>query len=187
MKFSTVAVMGFAGLMAVLGGVTPVAAADKSLNLEAGYQFQREISEGEGTNLPSGFNVAVTYPVNTNIDVVGQFDWSRKSYFDFGVDGTVKVSTFGGGIRWSSRTNMNMTPFVQVLGGARRASGTVECACGEIDSYSETKGMVQVGGGVSGPINKKLNWLGQFDYRRIFSDPGSNSIRFVAGVQVKLK
>jgi hypothetical protein len=187
MKWSTGVVVGIAGLMALISSATPSSAQDKRSGFEAGYQFQREMSEGESVNLPAGFNVAVTYPVNSNVDVVGQFDWSRKSESAFGVDVTMKLATFGGGVRWSSRTNMNVTPFVQVLGGASRASGDASIGGISTGSGSETKGMLQLGGGVSGPISKTVNWLGQFDYRRIFADPGANTIRFVAGVQVKLK
>ena len=79
---------------------------------------------------------------------------------------------------------MNVTPFAQVVAGAARFAASSDLFAIE---DSETKGMVQLGGGVAGPINPKLDWLAQFDYRRVFSESGTNAIRFVAGVRLKLK
>ena len=47
--------------------------------------------------------------------------------------------------------------------------------------------MFQLGGGVAFPLSGIWSGIGQIDYRRIFSDPGTNSVRIVLGVRATLK
>ena len=179
-------------LLLLLGAAVPVAGQSKSPDLTLAYQFQRFPGGGDvSSNVPGGFNVDVSYPIQGDLRVVGQFDWSRKteSQSALGVtaEATATNSVFGGGVRWGSHVSMDYTPYVHVLVGAARSSGSVSVGSRELFSGSDTDAIVQVGGGVTVPINKKVSAVGQFDYRRIFtSDEGTNSIRVVGGIRVIL-
>jgi hypothetical protein len=187
-RISTASV-GFITLLAV-SIVRPVVAQD----LSAGYQFQRLFAGGDSLNLPAGFNVDFSVRVLADFSVLGQFDWSRKTetrdIFGTTVEGTSTFSTFGGGVRWTSHANPNVTPFIHVVAGATHESDTGKIAgvsFGGAD-FSATDAMVQVGGGGAVLLNKTVSAVGQFDYRRIFTkDPGTNSIRFVGGIRFMIK
>src|SRR5262245_12077509 len=87
-------------LLVIIAGVVPAVAAEKSLDVSAGYQFQRLSGGGDSENAPMGFNVDVAFPIAKDLGVVGQVDWSRKSFSDLGVDASEKFTFFGGGVRW---------------------------------------------------------------------------------------
>jgi hypothetical protein len=168
------------------GAAMPLAAQELTL----AYQFQR-ISVDEGLNMPMGFNVDAAVPFGTgNMSVFGQFDWSRKSESDEELDisGSTTLSTFGGGIRWSAMTTSQATPFLDVLFGVVR--NTEKCEIGGVDfceGDSGTNALLQFGGGVAVPINAECSFVGQADYRRIFTEgAGTNTFRFVAGVRIRL-
>ena len=181
------------GAVLAVGAAMPAAAQDVSL----GYQFQRLSGGGESENLPMGFNVDASGPFGSgNLSVVGQFDWSRKTASDSsaGVNssGSVTVSLFGGGVRWSSMSNPKATSFVQGLIGVARSKFSLSCEvagvnfCAGFDE-STTDMAIQIGGGVAVPLNAKASVVGQVDFRRLFTEgEGTNSIRFVGGVRIKL-
>jgi hypothetical protein len=180
----------FAGAIAL--AAVPASAQEVSL----GYQWQRISVDDESESLPLGFNIDVAGPISPTLDIVGQLDWSRKSesetIFGTSVDTTISLTTFGGGIRWSSRANPSMTPFVQALFGATRTSfscevGGVDCDDFIGDDTSSTDPMFQIGGGVAIPMGA-WSAVGQIDYRRIFAeDEGANSIRLVFGVRLGIR
>jgi hypothetical protein len=173
-----------------VGAVGPVFAQD----LSVGYQFQRLFAAGDSLNLPAGFNVDISAPIFGNLSVVGQFDHSRKieSKVILGttLEGTSTFSTFGGGVRWTSRANPSATPFIQLVVGATRESDSGKIAGVSFSGadFSATDAMVQVGGGIAEPLSRRLSAIGQFDYRRIFTkDPGTNSIRLVGSLRFIIK
>ena len=180
----------FAGAIAL--AAVPASAQEVSL----GYQWQRISVDDESESLPLGFNIDVAGPISPTLDIVGQLDWSRKSesetIFGTSVDTTISLTTFGGGIRWNSRANPSMTPFVQALFGATRTSfscevGGVDCDDFIGDDTSSTDPMFQIGGGVAIPMGA-WSAVGQIDYRRIFAeDEGANSIRLVFGVRLGIR
>jgi hypothetical protein len=174
--------------MLLFGGIwsAPAAAQD----FELGYQFQRVTGDG-GFNAPLGFTAALAYPIRPNIDVVGQFDWSRHSeseeVFGTDFDSSVNLTTFGGGARWSHRENPDLTPFVQALFGVTHASFSGSIDGDEVDEDSDTQPMFQLGGGVALPIRENITGLAQIDYRRIFTEgEGTNALRIVAGIRLAL-
>ena len=136
-------------------------------------------------------------PIPGNLDVVGQFDWSRWSesadIFGTSVSASANFTTFGGGIRWSSLASPRVTPFVQGLFGATRVTFGCDVTgfdCERIleefsgQDASATDLMFQFGGGVAIPLG---GWsvVGQFDYRRFFAEDESiSSIRFVGGIRL---
>ena len=184
-------VSALAGIAVVLIASAVPASAQ---NVSFGYQFQHlSVGGGQqvdipGFDMPVGFNVDAGLPVGSGVSIVGQYDYSRKSesevVFGTSVHGTINVSTFGGGLRWSAPLP-NLAPFVDVLFGGTHFSANGNVAGVEIASGSETDPMLQIGGGVAVPLSGILSVLGQFDYRRVFTDEeGTNSIRFVAGIRV---
>ena len=179
-----------AAILSLVGLAAPAAAQNKA-DVDIGYQFQRLSFEGDSLNLPAGFNVDVAGKILRNLSLVGQVDWSRRSVSEsaFGITakGSVNLTTFGGGIRWSSTANPNITPFVQGLVGASHGSVSASIAGEELFSESGTNAMVQVGGGVAFPSAKRVGAVAQFDYRRIFEEGGGgNAIRFVFGIRIKV-
>ncbi|HEV3217668.1 MAG TPA: outer membrane beta-barrel protein [Vicinamibacterales bacterium] len=184
--------IGAVGLMTVFvaGAVRPVLAQDFSV----GYQFQRLFATGDSLNLPAGFNVDVSGSILGHLSVVGQFDWSRKTESNVilgtTLEGTSTLSTFGGGVRWTSLSNPNATPFIHLVVGATHESDTGKIAGVSFSAAnaSTTDAMVQVGGGVALPLTKSVSAVVQFDYRRILTkDPGTNSMRIVGGIRFKIR
>jgi len=160
-----------APVVLLVGMVTPAMA---QTEVGVGYQWQHLSCSGcEGVNMPFGLNFDVGGRVMPNLDVIGQVDWSRKSESSV----TENLTAFGGGIRWNAATMSTAKPFIDVLVGAAHDS---------VEGFSQTKGMIQLGGGVAFPLNAKWSGVGQIDYRRFFTDPGTNSIRLVFGVRTSL-
>ena len=189
------------GVVVVFGAITMAAVPAMAQEISIGYQWQNVlIGEDEELgldccNAPFGINFDAAFPITPAIDVVGQLDWSRWSdseiIFGTGVDFSASFTTFGGGIRWSQRGNPSATPFVHALLGAVHTSFACEVAsidCDDVigEDLSSTDFMMQFGGGVVIPVGG-VGVVGQFDYRRFFyEDEGKNSIRFVAGIRVRL-
>jgi hypothetical protein len=197
------------GIAVIFGAITLAAIPASAQDISIGYQWQQfsfdlddevDVFVDDSLTAPLGFNIDVAGPITSALDVFGQFDWSRQSEgFDiFGEDfeSTWNFTTFGGGIRWSGRTNPAITPFVHGLFGVTHTTFGCEIPgfnCEDLleevggDDLSSTDPMMQLGGGVAVPVG---NWsvLGQFDWRRIFGEnEGVNSIRFVIGIRLSLR
>jgi hypothetical protein len=190
---------------AVITGIMALPAIPASAQeITLGYQWQQisvDFEEGndvfldDSISAPLGFNFDVAGPISDSIDFVGQFDWSRHAEgfdllgqeFDFNLD----FMSFGGGIRWSSRSNPGVTPFVQALFGVTRSSFSCDIPgldCDDFfdeDDLSSVDPMMQIGGGVVIPVG---GWgpVVQFDYRRLFADTGVNILRFMVGARLGL-
>jgi outer membrane protein with beta-barrel domain len=179
----------FVGVVAAVGVVLMASALPAAAqNISFGYQYQHLSGVNQGVNMPAGLNVDVGIPVGSGVSLVGQFDWSSKSasevVFGTSVSGNIDVSTFGGGVRWTAAMS-KLAPFVDVLFGGSHFSGSVNLAGIQVTSGSTTDPMLQVGGGVAVPMGSAVSVLGQFDYRRMFTDPqGIDSFRFVGGIRV---
>jgi hypothetical protein len=182
----------WASRAALLVGVLTIAAPASAQSLSLGYQFQRFWGDGDGLNVPLGFNVDAGAPLGRGIEAVGQLDWSRKNesttIVGTSIDATANFTTFGGGIRWHRATRAPAAPFVDAMIGATRL--TAGCKVGGVDCEelagenidAETDPMFQVGGGVTFPVGG-FAALAQVDYRRIMGDADVNSFRFVVGVR----
>ena len=124
------------GLGIIVGTIVLAAVPASAQELSLGYQWQRfSLAIDDSGNFPDvddsltaplGFNLDVAIPIPGNLDVVGQFDWSRWSesagIFGTSISTSANFTTFGGGIRWSSLANPRVTPFVQGLFGATRVT-----------------------------------------------------------------
>jgi hypothetical protein len=180
----------------------PVAAQELSL----GYQWQHlsfdiddefDVFEDDGLTAPLGFNIDFAGPLTPTLDIFGQFDWSRQStdvdVLGESLDSSWNFTTFGGGLRWSSRSNPSVRPFVQGLFGVTHTSFGCEVSGFDCDDFidsddlSSTDPVIQFGGGVAIPMG---GWsaLGQIDYRHIFMEnAGVNGFRFVLGVRLGIR
>jgi opacity protein-like surface antigen len=187
--------------MLVLVAALPAAAQGVRPEVSLGYQWQHVSSPVEdsdetvSTNFPLGFNVDVAVPVSGPLSAVGQFDWSHSSPDEIegqslsgtGVEASLSTVAYAVGIRWNGKSSPSVTPYVQMLvGGARSsASVTVNGTAAE-DIPTENSFMLQAGFGAALALSQKTDVIGQLDYRRLFASGGSNVIRFVGGVRVKL-
>jgi hypothetical protein len=195
------------GIAVVFGAIALGAIPASAQELSLGYQWQQlsfdiedEFDEflDDSLTAPLGFNIDVAGPITPSLDIFGQFDWSRKSddfdVFGVSLESRLNFMTFGAGLRWSSRANPSVTPFVQGLFGATRSSLDCEVTGFDCDDELEqlvgdelnaTNPMMQIGGGVAIPMGG-VSALGQLDYRRIFAgdDVGVNGFRFVLGVRL---
>ncbi len=178
--------MGTLGTLVVLVvAAVPAAAQDEGIDAAVAYQFQRVSCSdcGNATNFPAGFSLDAAGPLGSLWSWVGQIDWSRKSESNV----TTTLSSFAGGVRWSSRQPSGAIPFVQVLIGATRDKGSVEVGNTTI-THSTTNFEFEVDGGAAYPItsDNKTSVVGELGYRRIAQDPGLNNVRLVAGVRFNL-
>lgn len=194
------------GIAVVFGALTLAAVPASAQELSLGYQWQHltfdiedefDVFVDDSLTAPFGINLDVAFPVTPALDVFGQLDWSTKGedvdLLGESLESSFNFTTFGGGIRWSSRTNPSVTPFVHGLFGLTHTSFSCEVSGVDCDDFfddddlSSTDPMIQLGGGVAIPIGG-LSALGQVDYRRIFAeDAGVNGFRFVIGVRLGLR
>jgi hypothetical protein len=181
----------------LVGGSVPAGAQDMPLpELSLGYEFQQYSGGGvESFTVPKWANVDLAYPIGRlPISVVGQYDFGRRAETrtELGteLDLTSTFNTYGFGVRWTAATDARVRPFVQLLGGAQRfylSESLKDVQGSERDSESGTDALVQFGGGIAVPLNRKWSLLGQVDYRRIFTDEGINILRFVGGFRVGIE
>ena len=156
-----------------------------TFELSAGYQFTHVPDE----SLPLGF--AVDGSRNWGpLGLVGEIGWAHKSDDTLGVDTSFNLWHFAAGPRWSSRRTPNITPYAQVLAGVANLRSSIETSGVDI-SGSETKFMVQPGGGLSVMAGDGWAVFGSVDYRRVFvgeeDGGGENEFRFLIGIRMVLE
>ena len=139
------------GLGVIWGAIALAPAQASAQELSFGYQWQRfslSIDDrggfgdfDESLTAPLGLNFDVAIPIPANLDIVGQLDWSRWSESEvlFGTSfaAAANFTTFGGGIRWSSRASPSVTPFVQGLFGATRVTFGCDVAGFDCEDFLE--------------------------------------------------
>ena len=192
------------GIAVVTSALTLTAATASAQELGLGYQWQQlsfeiddefDVFRDDSLTAPLGINIDLAGPISSSIDLFGQFDWSRQSndvdLFGETVESRWDFMTFGGGIRWSARSNPGVTPFVHGLFGVTRTSFGCEVSGFDCDDFvededlSSTDPMFQLGGGVAVPMGDGLSFLGQVDFRHTFlENAGINGFRFVLGVRL---
>jgi opacity protein-like surface antigen len=160
-----------------------------------GYQYMRV----EGDNLNQGAFADVAINATKNFSVVGQLSGSRKSMSEtstFGstsatVDADMSLIQFLGGLRFSSRSEKGIVPFVQALAGGVRlgakATGTVAGVSQTIDE-SDTEFGVQLGAGFNIAAGKRISIRVAGDYLRVLhkDEDATNFIRATAGIVIPI-
>jgi hypothetical protein len=174
-------------MLGILCTALPASAqnAAPTFELSAGYQFTHVPEE----NLPLGF--AIDGSRNWGpLGLVGEIGWAHKSDDSIGFDTNFNLWHFAAGPRWSSHRSPAVTPYAQVLAGVATLRTSVEAAGVDI-SGSETKFMVQPGGGISVRAGDGWAVFGSVDYRRVFvgeeDGGGENEYRFLFGVRMQLE
>lgn len=167
--------------LTILALAAPAAAQDvPRIEVSGGYNFLRLLEDdlGDEKNFPAGWYADVSGNVTPMVAIVGAVFGTYKTIevFDLSAHG------FMGGVRVSSRANVRVVPFGEILGGAIRS--TTEG--GGLDE-SETDGLLQLGGGVNLMASPNVGVRLSADYLRVFEeDEGSNIFRFGAGIVLGL-
>jgi hypothetical protein len=130
-------------------------------------------AEDEGTQFP--FGLAVDGSRNFGaFGIVAEGGWSIRSEGDDPDDILFNFWHAGGGVRWTSRRNVTIWPYVQVLGGVavQNTSGDIAgLDIGDTKAYP----MIQPGGGVTFVVGDGWGIFGAGDYRRVFVDEEDGS------------
>ena len=164
--------------LVIIGAAAPAGAQTlrtPSVEIGAGLQFLHIPDE----TYPFGWNIDLSGPVGDHDRVrwVGEGGMARDNPLP------VETLTFyhlGAGVRVMPADRHRAAPYFQLLGGA---------------AYSKNQAtlvglwgpMVQPGIGISVPINRYLNIIGQGDYRMaIFSGQVDNEFRITAGARFML-
>ena len=131
--------------------------------------------------MPTGFVVAGAGHVTHNLFLVGEVGGNYKPLTYLGVDVTVNVYSFLGGMRYAPRVNPRVTPFMQILFGVARYSANAMGSSASINGFA-----TQVGAGVDIGVSNKLAVRLQGDYRaNRSSDSYGNQFRLATGIVCK--
>jgi hypothetical protein len=131
-----------------------------------GYSVMRDSDASE--TFPAGFVLAITGDVNTKIRIVGEFGGNYKTITFPGGRLRLGVVTYQGGLRFVPVSDAKVRPFVQVLAGGARFSGTV---LGVIGATDGTNGVaIQPGGGVDIRLHRLVDGRFQADYRAMHAN-----------------
>lgn len=133
-----------------------------------------------GTNgwLPTGWLAAGSVRVTGPLSIVGEVGANYKGLTFEGVDVTVNVSSYLGGVKYSPKVNSKAKPFVQILVGLARANASALGITGSQDAFA-----TQIGGGVDVAVSRRLAVRLQGDYRALRANGGSgNEFRVATGL-----
>ena len=167
-----VVALAFAGVAAPADAQT---LGTQAVEIGAGLQFLHI----PGETYPFGLNVDLSGPVGDHQTVrwVGEGGYARDNPLPIE---TLSFYHFGAGVRFMPADRHRPAPFFQILGGAAYSKNHAT----EVGLWGP---MVQPGVGVSVPISRYLNIVGQGDYRMaIFSGQVDNEFRFSAGARFML-
>ena len=164
--------LAFTGAASPAGAQTPQTPA---VEIGAGLQFLHI----PGETYPFGWNVDLSGPAGDHEVVrwVGEGGYAR--------DNPLPIEThsfyhFGAGVRLMPTDRHRAAPFFQILGGAAYSKNQAT----EVAAWGP---MVQPGVGVSVPISRYMNIVGQGDYRMaIFTGQVDHEFRFSAGARFML-
>jgi hypothetical protein len=171
-----------------LGFAENALAQRSAFDVAGGYQFTGMADQ----TLPVGWSAGISTPIGgawgLAAEVSGAYRTERDQ--DLGVDVRLSVHTLGIGVRWSSRGPAGVVPFLQVLGGASRATAHARPFDTDVGETS-TSFMLQPGAGVDVGLSDSVGLVGQADYRRVFIDEdrgesAAHQFRLFVGVRVGL-
>ncbi len=157
--------------------IGPVAARGQDApryEIAGGYASMRD--QDSSYNFPGGWIVSVGATATRWLGLVGEAGGSRKTLPLAGDPPKLKVYTFMGGPRITTRRADRVALFGQVLFGAARASATVLDVADTVTDFA-----YQPGGGIVVTLRRNVGIRLEGDYRIIRAE-GSNSkeSRFVA-------
>ncbi len=164
-----VRVLAVVALALLLAG--PAVAQDKAVVIAGGWAPAYGWAEGTSEFIPLGLFVNGSFPVASNVSILGDVGWQRKSGVDI-VEAT-------GGVRYWVPMQGKAMPFVE---------GSAGLGYGSITGGSSTGFAFSFGGGVDVPVpNKNVGVRFQVNYYRFqISGVGINAIRFGIGISGKM-
>jgi hypothetical protein len=173
-------------LLALAAFAAPASAQEvPALDLGVGYQWLHAPDQG----YPLGFNLDLSGTLNGTFRWVGEFNYSRDSESESGVDASLGATAFGGGVRWAPEAGARYRPYAQVLLGAHRDSFSIDSSVLALTvDEDEWSFMLQPGVGATFPVGDRWGLFGQGDWRRIFYEgEGQNNFRVVVGARLTLR
>jgi hypothetical protein len=182
-------------LIGLAGPATPARAQDAPvLAVSAGYEALRSsdavCSGCDGNWYPVGFNLDAALPLMGDLKGLGEFGYSRYLFREDPTRhvGGVNALTIGGGLRWEPSLSGAFRPYVQAIVGVQRDSVDGINGPGILDAiepdFPRTSLIVHPGVGVMVPVSDFWGFVGQVDYRRVFTDEETNAVRVVLGVRL---
>lgn len=167
-------------VLIVLSQVTPLEAQTVPMSeVAGGYAFMRDDDIDE--NFPAGWFVSGAVNLNDWLAIDGEISGSYTTLETPIGDARLSVHTFMGGPRFFRRLS-GLTPFVQVLFGAARATAEAS-VLGVAMSESATEFAVQPGGGIDVHLTDRISARLEGDWRRIVTgDEAGNEVRVAAGM-----
>lgn len=173
-------------LLAMMAFAAPASAQTApALDLGVGYQWLHAPEQA----YPFGINLDLSGTLSGDFRWVGEFNWSRDSEGDFGVDGSLTATAYAAGVRWAPDAGARYRPYAQVLAGLHRDKLDLEVeGVGNLVDLDEKSFMLQPGVGATFPVGDRWGVFGQADWRRIFyDDDGEHDFRFVVGARITLR
>jgi hypothetical protein len=172
---------------ALAGAAAPAAAQTTTLDtphveIGAGLQFLHIPDE----TYPFGWNLDLSGPIGDHAAVrwVGEGGMARDTPFPVQ---TLNFYHLGAGVRFMPSQRRYAAPYFQILGGAAFANQRISSDPSIASSNGVWAPMVQPGIGVSVPMNRFLNIIGQGDYRlAIFNGQMDNEFRLSVGARFML-
>ena len=180
---------GAFAMVATAGLMTPAAAQTPKVEASVGYQY----THVPDLNFAAGWVGDVTANVNDLFGIVGEVSGAQTTQTEQissrqSVDVSLRLLTYMGGVRVASHINPKVVPFVQVLMGSARFSGTANVPTTTFNlGMSESHFAMQSGGGVLLMINPRVGIRVGADYRAVVFEGGQeNEFRVASGVVVAL-
>jgi hypothetical protein len=167
----------------------PATLAFPTWEITGGYQFLHIPDE----NFPIGLNLDGAWNLSSLFGLVAEGGWNYKSIDDETLDEDIDLTSWnlGAGPRVTSRASATFQPYGQVIVGMVHARASTEVADLDI-SNSDTRFMLQPGGGVNVVAGDGWGVVGAVDYRRVFlnededGESGENEFRVFVGIRMIL-
>jgi hypothetical protein len=166
------AVGALAGVLVALAAATPARGqtVDTRPLLGVGVSFLYDNEDDSATG--AAVDVVQNFAVRSWLAIGAVGDFGIHRYSDGIVD--INVTSFMGGVRFTSFAGNRVQPFGQVLAGAERCCGSTDFAW-------------QPGGGVDLVASAVVNLRAQVDFRIVrFEGQSFNETRFTFGISVPI-
>ncbi len=149
--------------------------------MAGGYTF---LNNTNAAQTYSGWAVSAGAVLDGTVGLVGEVASSYTTMNSLGIDVALTELSFLGGPKVVAHRVGAVTPFVQVLAGGVRLTGSAPTILGTI-SLSDTNVAVQPGGGVDVRVSPRVGLRLQGDYRMLFVTGGTSPrVRLLVGLVV---
>ncbi len=140
-------------------------------------ELPNDIPEASGW-FPTGWVASGAARVTGNLSLVGEIGANYQPLTYQGLDVTINVTSYLGGVRYTAKAGPKVLPFVQVLFGLARANATVMGVSASDDAFA-----TQIGGGADVMVSRTLAVRLQGDYRAIRAHGSAgNEFRVATGI-----